>query len=262
MKHVFFASLVVVASAANANDLELQPGQWSINTKLIGNGLSGYSAKNEDTGISSTYTSNRFNLQGEGEYAVAENLKLGLYAWLDTSSKKSEDADSSTTHSKKTTDVAFTIQPSISYRLKDSLFAFGSVGLELDGADKVVDQDGLESYDTNKYNAVYANVGARYLDDIRSNILLDVKGMAGISSSNYIDPVDSSNTYQENYLKLTGIADARYFLANNLSVDFGVRLYYSKLLSEKDDGVDVDLGDNTYNALSYRTNIGFTYYHR
>ncbi|MEJ2064880.1 MAG: hypothetical protein P8X74_16650 [Reinekea sp.] len=120
----------------------------------------------------------------------------------------------------------------------------------------------LFSRDTNKYNAVYANVGARYLDDIRSNILLDVKGMAGISSSNYIDPVDSSNTYQENYLKLTGIADARYFLANNLSVDFGVRLYYSKLLSEKDDGVDVDLGDNTYNALSYRTNIGFTYYHR
>ncbi|MDX1475627.1 MAG: hypothetical protein R3309_15750, partial [Reinekea sp.] len=233
--------------------------------KSINANASSYSNKYDypDLNSSFTYSGGNFNVQGTGNYALNEKVTLGLYARVYRDVRDTEYEDSGAVSSERTTDFDFAFEPSIEYKLKNNLSVYASFYRFSDDADVTVDQDGIKDFNGNDHytNTVFWT-GVFYKKDIKPNVMLDAEILAGLRTRHWQDEVDSTDTYQDQFLLTRANVDARYFLANNFSVDGGIGLSMSSRLNAKDDGVDVDFGNDTYKEVSYGTRLGFTFYYR
>ncbi len=265
MKKLLAVSLASLAGFVGASELDLQPKQWSFSVKSINANASSYSDKYDypDLDSSYTYSGGNFNVQGTGNYALNEKVTLGLYArvYRNVSGSSNESAGLAT--STKTTDFDFAFEPSIAYKLKNNISVYASLYHFSDDADVTVDQDGNKDFNGNdQYSNTVLWTGVLFKKDIKPNVMLDAEILAGLRTRHWQDEVDSTDTYQDQFLLTRANVDARYFLANNFSVDAGIGLSMSSRLNAKDDGVDVDFGNDTYKEVSYGTRLGFTFYHR
>ena len=265
MKKLLAVSLMSLVSTVGATELDLQPGQWAFSVKSVNVNLSGYNNKfnNPDSDSSSTSKGGNLNIQGWGQYAKSEQLTLGFFARVYQNSSTSASETAGTETFTTTTDFDFAIEPSFQYKVKGELAVYGAVYYAADDANLTVDQDGAENYNGNTdYSNLTLWTGLIFKKDYRENMLINVEGLAGYRTRNWVDAIDSNDTTRDTYLLTRGIFETKYFLANNFSVDAGVTASLDKRLATEFDGTEFDYGNQTYNQLRFGTRFGFTYYIR
>jgi opacity protein-like surface antigen len=265
MKKLLAVSLVGLAGAVAASDLDLQTGQWSVNLKPTNLSVSAGSSKSEYPDANTTDTSGSSNrtIILDGRYGFKDNVILGLYGriYSFTSNDKSNVSDTIT--STKRTDFDYTITPSIEYAINKNVALYGSLAYQFDDADLTTDQDGNENYSgNNNFTSFTVSGGVLYKKDIKSNLMIMSKLVAGWDKDYSEEEVDSSESWETQYRRVSFTNDAIYFLANNFSVDAGIGLYAGKRLNGKTNDVENDYGDDTWSYTNVGTRLGFTYYHR
>ncbi len=260
----YFPAIMAAAllSTATASELELQPGQWSLNLKYINGGLNGNSETITNTDYDRTEKYNILFLTGEGHYAVNDTVTLGLYGYISRAKWDNELTNSGITDSEEISDFDLVINPTIAYKLNNNLSAYGSLRIDTDDANEVIDEDGDKSYNSEKFFGLTYLAGLKYYNEIKPNLLLETTVLAGIQHQKFTNPEDSQDTQQYRYLKTSGVMQGHYFLAQNFSVDLGFGLYFQNLLDFKEDGESLEDSDFDVSDFNYRTIVGFTYYHR
>jgi hypothetical protein len=265
MKKFLAVSLMSLAGAVAASDLDIQTGQWAVSLKPTT--LNAYisSSKNEypDADQTNTSGSSTKSITLDGRYGYKDKVILGFYGRIYSSTSKDETNISDTITSTKTTDFDYTIEPSIEYSINKNVALFGSLEYFYDDADLTTDQDGNEDYNGgNNYTSLTLWGGAVYKKDIKSNLMFKSKLIAGWDKDYSEDEVDSSESWETQYLRAQFTNDAIYFLADNISIDAGIGIYAGKRLNGKTNGVENDYGDDTWSYATVGTRFGFTYYHR
>ncbi|WP_040557735.1 outer membrane beta-barrel protein [Reinekea blandensis] len=265
MKKLITVSLLSLATVASASELDLQPGQWSVNLKPTEANLFFGSTKTDypESNATDKTTSVDFSLQGSGTYALNEQVQVGGYARVfATKSGDIETAGGTTISDNESRDSGFQINPFVEYQVSGDFHARVELSYYYSGADVTTDMDGNETFTADNYNSPEIWLGGVYKKDINDKAMLRAAANVGIDWQNYEDEEDSSDTFSETYLRSTITGDVHYFLANNFSVDAGLGLYAGKLINQTNDGEEVDLSDFDWSYFNVGTRFGFTYYHR
>lgn len=265
MKKLVSLSLLSLATVASASELDLQPGQWSLNLKPTNANLFFGTTTTDfpESDFTSKTASMDFSLQGSGAYALNEDIQIGGYARVFTTKAVDTNTSGSATISDdESRDAGFEINPFIEYQLTDEFHARAELSYYYSGADVTTDMDGNETFTADNYSSPEIWLGGVYKKDLNDKAMLRAAVNVGIDWQNYEDEEDSSDTFSETYLRSTITGDVHYFLANNFSVDAGLGLYAGKLTKQTDDGEEVDLSDFDWSYFNVGTRFGFTYYHR
>lgn len=230
------AATCLMAASVSAQDYAPQVGQWELSTRLTDLSINHTSRTNngDSTGSTSSFAA------GVGIYhQLDESLKVGSSFWLSRSSAR--DGSGASTGSSSIVQVA----PNVEFLVS------GSVGVGVDASfrfDRDVSGAGAL---TGTERAILFSPYAFYRLPINDRILTDIRGGFGWFQEKEFDADGEETGSDSEYWFLIG-AYTKYYLAENVSINFNPRLIYGK--------TDLENDSTDRARVSLRSGLGFSVY--
>lgn len=265
MKKLFAVTLIGLSGSLSAAELDLQPGQWSVD--LLPTSLSVFSNNNttENAGaeqISKDHDGG-FSFSTDIRHAIDTKVQVGSYVkyWTSNVSTRATTAGVVTADAREK-DSGTSLNPYLYYAVTPEVSLYGELGFYTSPAAILTDSAGNKFYSSYERKEYGVFVGAVYKKDLKPNIMLEVLGAVGMNSYKNTDPANSSDTYEWIYLRNVVAATGKYFLADNFSANGTAGLFIGRKTSERNDGVEVSIDNDQFSYSNVSVKAGFTYYFR
>lgn len=240
---------LTLLSTVYASELDIQKGQWSAEVDNIDFNLNlGGTTATNGSGVETKSGALRLAYNIRGRYAFTDTLILRLetgYSALKEYRQELNDTskiwDEPSTRSR--------LAPAIEYFISDNLALLGGLGLSGSGSDA-----------EKGFNFKFFG-GLLYTKDLSERLLFSSENIvlreSDIAAPNGWD----DTTYGTRYLRFGTTNQAKYFIANNFSVNIGINLNGGMRTSKTIDGETID-DDTKWSYNNLGSTFGFTYYHR